>query len=162
MLTSLRAILRTAAKSLGVERAAYAAEIEEIWPEIVGARAAEHTRPAGLRGATLVVDTAPGLWVQELTAQRAKVVGEINRRLGGSVIDDIRFRQRPVRPGSSRTRATGAPTSTVAQPGSPPELSPGEIAAIEQAMAEIKDPEIREAARKAMVSQAHWKKRQGR
>lgn len=95
MLTPLRSILKAAAKSLGVERAAHTAFIAEMWPEIVGPDAAAHTRTSGLRGGTLLVDTEPGLWVQELTAQRTRFIREINRRLGDAVVEDIRFRQRP-------------------------------------------------------------------
>lgn len=95
MLTPLREILKAAAKSLGVQRAAYAALVEEVWPEVVGREAAAHTQTAGLRGGTLLVDAEPGPWAQELTAQRARFIEEINRRLGDPVISEIRVRQKP-------------------------------------------------------------------
>lgn len=155
MLTSLRAILRAAARSLGVERAAYAALIEELWPEIIGSDAAAHTRPVGLRGTTLLVDAdaEAGLWAQELSAQRAKFVTEINRRLGAKAVTEIRFRQ---------TTAPGVfPAFVKGKPVTPdePALTPDEEAAIERAVGEIGDPEMREAARRAMTSQVRWRKR---
>lgn len=93
MLTPLRSILKAAAKSLGLERAAHAAFIEELWPEIAGPEIAPHTRVTGLRGGILLVDTEPGPWAQELTVQRIRYVNELNRHLGEHVVDDIRFRQ---------------------------------------------------------------------
>src|SRR2546428_341479 len=58
-LTSLRAILRSAATALGVERAAHEALIAEMWSEIAGQEAAAHAHPAELRGTTLLVEEEP-------------------------------------------------------------------------------------------------------
>jgi len=99
MLTPLRSILKSAAKSLGLERAANAAFVAELWPEVAGLEAAAHTRVRGLRGRTLLIDTEPGPWAQDLTAQRARYVREINRRVGEDVdvVEEIRFQQRPLK-----------------------------------------------------------------
>ncbi|HEU4798815.1 MAG TPA: DUF721 domain-containing protein [bacterium] len=153
MLTSLRAILKGAARSLGVERAAYAALIQEMWPEIVGATAAEHSRPLGLRGGVLLAEAEAGVWTQELSAQRGRYAAEINRLLGAKAVTEIRFRQVPgwtARESPPRDEGTEAGDS---------DLSAEEIAAVDLAAGEIDDPEVREAARKAMLSQAKWRKR---
>jgi len=152
VLTSLRAILKGAARALGVERAAYAALIEEMWPEIVGATAAAHSRPAGLRGGVLLAEAEAGMWAQELSAQRGRYAAEINRLLGVQAVTEIRFRQiagwiaRERSPGNGETEGTE-------------ELSAEEIAAVDLAAEQIADPEVREAALKAMLSQARWRKR---
>jgi len=96
MLTPLRSILKSAAKSLGLERAANAAFVEELWPEVAGKEVAAHTRVQGLRGRTLLIDTEPGPWAQDLTVQRARYVQELNRRMGENVVEEIRLRQRPL------------------------------------------------------------------
>src|SRR2546427_9912926 len=106
-LTSLRAMLRSAASALGVERAAHEALIAEMWPEIAGREAAAHAHPAELRGTTLLVDVEPGLWVQELSARRGQFVGAINRRLGGRVVAEIRIR--PGRDAAGEPGPEGAP-----------------------------------------------------
>ncbi len=153
-LTSLRTILRSAAAALGVERAAYEAMIQEMWAEIVGEGAA-YSRPAGLRGTTLVVEVEPGLWVQELSARRGGIVEEINRRLGVRAVAEMRLRPRTGPPAAPAT--LGAPAVPQAQE---PALSGEETAAIERTVAEIADPELRATARKVMESQLLWKKRQ--
>jgi hypothetical protein len=160
VLTSLRAILRGAAKSLGVERAANAALIEEMWADVIGPEGAAHCRMAGLRGTVVLADAEAGPWAQELSARRGRIIVEINRRLGGGVVTEIRFRQtgRPLPP-------TPAPASP-ARPGREPEreavgagvVSPDELAAVERVVAEIGDAEIREGARRAMISQLKWRK----
>ncbi len=154
MLTHLRTILRSAAKSLGVERAAYAALAEELWPEVVGAEAAAATRVTGLRAGVLLVDAQPGMWAQELSARRSQLAASLNHILGEAIIKEIRIRQHAFHPRPS----TPAP-STPARPAA--ELSAGDLAAIEQAAAEIEDPELREITRRAMISQARWRHRQG-
>lgn len=152
MLTSLRMLLRDVAKSLGVERAAYAALIEEMWPEIVGADAAEHSRPAGLRGGVLLVEAEGGMWAQELSAQRAHFAAEINRRLGARAVGEIRVRQVV----QAATRPDALPDAP-AEP--PPDPSPEAVAAVEQAIAEVADPALRDAARRAWLRQLMWRKR---
>ncbi len=153
MLTALRAILRTAARSLGVERAAAMAAINEGWAEIGGVAMAAHTKPAGLRGDVLWVDAEPGPWAQDLSGRRTQVIAYLNT-LEGVAIREIRVRQR-----------VGVYTARPTKPHPPatpeePSLTPEELARIDQTVAEIRDAEVREAAKRAMVSQWRWRKRQ--
>lgn len=169
MLTSLRTILRTAARALGVERAAHAALIEEVWPEVVGLEGAAHSRVLGVRGTVVLAEAEAGPWTQELSAQRGRFMAEINRRLGGAVVTDIRFRQSttPVVPSSRRGSGRSAGTALRTAPGErggaeptgEPPLSAEELAAVERAVEQIQDSEVREAARRAMISQMRWRKR---
>jgi len=152
-LTSLRAILRSAATALGVERAAHEALIAEMWSEIAGQEAAAHAHPAELRGTTLLVEVEQGLWVQELSARRGQFVEAINRRLGGRVVADIR-----IRPGRSAVVEPG-PGGAAPAEGGGPELSEQELSTIDRTVAEIPDQELREAARRAMHSEMMWRKR---
>jgi hypothetical protein len=152
MLTSLRSLLRGAAKSLGVERAAFAALIAEMWPEIVGPEASAHSRPIGLRGSVLLAEAETGLWAQELSARRGGFAAEINRRLGAPAVAEIRFKQVAgwrTPPAGDAPQPADAPTALTAE----------ESASVERAAAEIADPEVREAAKKAMRSQIAWRKR---
>jgi hypothetical protein len=151
-LTHLRTILRSAAKSLGVERAAHAALAAEMWPDVVGPEAAAATRVDGLRGGTLLVSAQPGLWAQELSARRSQLAAALNAALGGPVIDDIRIRQRQFEP-TQPTRPT-QPTQSLATE----DIGDEARAAIERAAGEIEDPELREITTRAMISQARWKR----
>src|SRR3989454_8326707 len=122
-LTSLRAILRSAATALGVERAAHEALIAEMWSEIAGQEAAAHAHPAELRGTTLLVEVEQGLWVQELSARRGQFVEAINRRLGGRIVAEIRIRP-------SRGAVEPGPGAAAPAEGGGPELSAQELGTI--------------------------------
>ncbi len=152
-LTSLRAILRSAAAAWGVERAAHEAMIVEMWADVAGAEGAAHSKPAGLRGTTLLVTTDPGLWVQELSARRGRFADEINRRLGARVVTDIR-----IRPQANATSPPSALAGGTVRMET--ELSAEEQGAIDRTVAEIADPALRETARKVMADQMRWRKRQ--
>lgn len=166
MLTSLKAILRGAARTLGVERAANAALIEEMWVEVVGPAAAAHSRILGVRGTVVLAEAEAGPWTQDLSAQRGRFIGEINRRFGSQIVTEIRFRQttvpfpaaHPGRPSPPRPAddRVGAEEPRVEETA----VSPEDLAAVERTVAEIQDPEIREGARRAMVSQLKWRNRQ--
>ncbi len=155
MLTALRTILQTAAKSLGVERAAYTAMIGEFWDEVVGPQVAAYTVPSGLRGDLLWVDAEPGPWAQDLTLQRTQIARALNARLGSAVIRDIRVQQRVGV--VARRRRVAHPVPVAADE---PTLSPDELATIDRAAAEIPDEDLRAAAKRAMLSQWRWRKRQ--
>jgi len=154
VLTALRTILQAAAKSLGVERAAYAAMIDETWNEVVGPKLTAYTIPRGLRGDLLFVDAEPGPWAQDLALHRTKVIGELNARLGSAVIRDIRVRQRLGV--AQRRQSPHIAPLPVADRG----LSPEELATIDRAVAEIPDEDLRAAAKRAMLSQWRWRKQQ--
>lgn len=166
MLTSLRAILRGAARTLGVERAANAATITETWAEVVGPAAAAHSRILGVRGTVVLAEAEAGPWAQDLSAQRGRYIAEINRRCGGEVVTEIRFRQTTVPfptvpPGRAPgQRGAAGPRGGTEPPAHEEELSAEDLAAVERAVAEISDPEIREGARRVMMSQRRWQKRQ--
>jgi hypothetical protein len=124
-----------------------------MWADVAGAESAAHSKPAGLRGTTLLVNTDPGLWVQELSARRGRFADEINRRLGGRVVTDIRIRP--------QANAVSAPPAVLRDPEPiEDQLSAEEQGTIEQTVAEIADPALRETARKVMGDQMRWKKRQ--
>jgi len=127
--------------------------IVEMWADVAGAEGAAHSKPVGLRGTTLLVNTDPGLWVQELSARRGRFADEINRRLGARVVTDIRIR--PQANATSPPPAVAGGTVRIAT-----ELSAEEQGAIERAVAEIADPALREMARKVMADQMRWRKRQ--
>lgn len=153
MLTALRSILQAAVKSLGVERAAYAATIAEVWSEVVGADAAAYTRPSGLRGDVLWVEVEPGPRAQDFMLQRTKVVASLNGYLGGLVIRDIRVRQRL---GVGRSKVMAQRPMELDSPA----LSADELAQIDRITSEIADEELRAVAKQAMVSQWRWRKQQ--
>ncbi|MDD5556135.1 MAG: DUF721 domain-containing protein [bacterium] len=93
-------ILAKVLKKLGLERRAREARIVTEWERLVGGRIAAHTRPAGIRGVTLIVHVDSSVWLSELQRYfKEGMLERIRGELGDSRIRDIRFRIGEVGPG---------------------------------------------------------------
>lgn len=108
-------LVAEAVRSLVGPRRLRQAALLDAWPGVVGEPLARYTRPAGIRGTTLVVVTAvpgPGY---EIRLRRGELLEALNRRVGAvegaPVIEDL---QVVVRPG-------GAAAGFEADHGSRPE-----------------------------------------
>lgn len=63
------------------------------WPDVVGEAIATSTRPVETEGKTLIVEARDTVWCDQLARfYRKKIVAKLNRRLGGKLVTDIRFR----------------------------------------------------------------------
>ncbi len=63
------------------------------WPDVVGEVIARSTRPLETEGKTLVVEVRDAVWRDQLSRfYKARILRKLNARLGGSIIQDIRFR----------------------------------------------------------------------
>ncbi len=63
----------------------------EVWPEAVGERVASHTRAIAFHEGTLVVEVDSSTWMNELTYLKRRLIEELNRRLDGDVVRDVRL-----------------------------------------------------------------------
>jgi hypothetical protein len=63
----------------------------ELWPEVVGKDIAQRTCPYIIRGSILWVRVSDSVWMQQLHLQKPLILEEINKRLKGAVISDLRF-----------------------------------------------------------------------
>lgn len=77
---------------LGLDVAATAFRVGEVWPEAVGAEGARHSRPLGLRGSVLEVSVDTSVWCQQLQMRRREILSFLADRLGPDAPDDLRFR----------------------------------------------------------------------
>ncbi|MBD3222283.1 DUF721 domain-containing protein [bacterium] len=66
------------------------------WPELVGARLAQHVRAVDLRERVLYLDADHGAWRQEITLLMPRIRQRCAERFGDGVVEDIRW----IRPGS--------------------------------------------------------------
>ena len=108
-----------------------------IWAEVVGPVVAQNTSPEAVRNGTLYVRTASSTWTHELTMGfRHIYLRELNRRLGGEVLTDLRFLPPPLKP-----EAASSPTQPRLDLSGP--LDPSEQAWVESQLASIDDDELR-------------------
>lgn len=63
----------------------------ELWPEVVGKDIAQRTCPYVIRGSILWIRVSDSVWMQQLHLQKPLILEQINRRLKGAVISDLRF-----------------------------------------------------------------------
>ena len=63
----------------------------ELWPEVVGKDIAQRTCPYIIRGSVLWIRVSDSVWMQQLHLQKPLILEQINRRLKGAVISDLRF-----------------------------------------------------------------------
>jgi len=114
------------------------------WPRAVGPVVAAKSRAEEVRNGILVVRTAGSSWSQEISLMKYRILPELNRFCGASVIKDLRF------------RATGVPADDAADPDDTPTmddlarvaLSEDEVASLRADLEEaraIADEDIREA-----------------
>jgi len=80
---------------LGLGAARVAMRAQQCWPELVGAEAAAHSSPEGLRGGTLEVRVDASVWGQQLQLRSAEIVRGLRERLGEEAPSQLRFHVAP-------------------------------------------------------------------
>ncbi len=78
----------------GYERKARSdlSRVHRVWDDCVGAAIAANTRPVALKGARLVVVVTSSAWLHQLQFLKQDLIERLNRRAGGDIVEDIRFR----------------------------------------------------------------------
>jgi hypothetical protein len=87
--------------------------IAACWPELVGERVAEHSRPLELTRGVLVVTTGSSAWSQQLAFLSERILQGLRALPEGAGIRTLRFRVGTVRrrPAASRRRELSEPPS---------------------------------------------------
>ncbi|HEY0703074.1 MAG TPA: DUF721 domain-containing protein [Candidatus Acidoferrales bacterium] len=62
-----------------------------VWPSVVGATVAAHTRPVRCANGRLEVATDGKRWQVQLETMRAEFCMQVNRNWGGSLVREIEF-----------------------------------------------------------------------
>jgi predicted nucleic acid-binding Zn ribbon protein len=63
----------------------------DLWPDVVGPKVAARARAVSFRDGILTVSVESAAWMSELTYLRHRLVQELNRRLEGQVVREIRI-----------------------------------------------------------------------
>ena len=78
-------------RQLGLEQQLLGWRAVSEWEQLVGPRVAQHTRAVAFRDGTLQVEVEGSAWMQELGFLKRDLVQKINRHLGASFVQDVRF-----------------------------------------------------------------------
>jgi predicted nucleic acid-binding Zn ribbon protein len=135
------------------------------WEQVAGPQAAAASRADSVRDGVLFVATRSSTWSHELSFHKTRLIAELNRRIGRSVIKDIQFRARGV-------EETPKPPQTPDHP-TPEELDLVRLPRCEQtalrrdleALFEtIPDADLRQMIARQMIRSArlrHWRLEHG-
>lgn len=112
------------------------------WLKIMGEQIAAHSCPLKWQKDALLVAVEHPTWVHELTLLKPKLLKKLNEHYPATKISDIRFVVEPLPYRHEKKEEDLRPARVP---------SNSEMEFIEQAAIQIKDPDIREAALKAMM-----------
>jgi len=62
-----------------------------LWDEVVGEKVAVVTKADRVESGTMVVKVETSVWRQELHMQKEEIINKLNKKIGTSVIREIRF-----------------------------------------------------------------------
>jgi len=87
------AILESVLESTGLRARKRERSVLESWAEIVGERAAAHTRAVDIADGVLVIEADHAAWRQELTLLIPAIIAKYNARHGEDTVREIRWRR---------------------------------------------------------------------
>jgi hypothetical protein len=144
-------ILGKASRDLRIDENIRRYGLWEKWSNIVGSEIAAHARPHRWQGHVLVVRVEHPAWIQELSYLKPQIMEKIQSAHIQSKLVDMRFEVGTLPKSPEQVLAEEAP---ILRP-----LDAEEEELVKRVTAEIDDPDIREAAAKAMRRSMAVKKR---
>jgi predicted nucleic acid-binding Zn ribbon protein len=78
-------------RRLGLDKELAAQRAVTIWPEVVGAKVAAHTKALAVEDKTLLVAVDGPVWMTQLVFLKAALMRKLCGRVGPGLIADIRF-----------------------------------------------------------------------
>lgn len=130
------------------------AQVADVWDDTVGPEVARRTAIRGLRDGELLVDVDSPVWGNELSAMSGQISDALNQTLGQRLVRSMRFtvtprvehRNRELKEQDESLNLYRCEQTEKAQ------LDHHDTAEIERMAAEIQDPELREVAVRAALS----------
>ena len=116
-----------------------------IWPRAVGEGISRAARPVSLKNNCLHVEVADSSWLYELEFRKQELLARINEHMEDSRVDEIRFTLSNAGITFNYDDEQGEPAA-ISRKATP--ISSGDDAAIEDAIADMGDEQLRRAAKK--------------
>ncbi|MBI5136777.1 MAG: DUF721 domain-containing protein [Nitrospirae bacterium] len=111
------------------------AQLRAAWPRVVGATVAAHSAPERLQNGRLTVTVDSSPWLTQLGFFKQKMQAQSNAVLGAERVTEVFLVVGRVGGGAPREKRPERP------------VSPAADAAVERMVAEVADPEVRDALR---------------
>ncbi len=136
-LKSVGSVLKESRSSL-LEGAA----VWRVWDEAVGPQISARAQPLSFQAGLLWVVVQNAAWMQELQFQAETLIATLNRSVGREMVREIRFRQGRFAPKKKKPEETERDLAESTPP--PPET----MHSIQDHTRKLKDPELREIAKR--------------
>ena len=88
---SLADILKLFIQKNRLEKGLVEAEVNRLWPEVMGSGVAHYTQKVQLKGSVLHVHLSSSVLREELMYGRKKIIAMLNEAFGGDYIDSIQL-----------------------------------------------------------------------
>jgi hypothetical protein len=143
---SIQSILEKTLKTLEIDVPLKTYSIVGAWKEIVGESVAGHSQPRSIRNQILFIDVVHPTWMQQLQFLKPTLLNQVNAFLGGTLIQDIRFKLGNVSP------PLPDPPKTLSMEDE--SLDQGTSDRIENLLEKIDDEEVRRSLREVLIKGA--------
>lgn len=147
-------MLEASLRRQGLAGRLHQAQAPALWPQAAGPELARHTRAIEVRDGTLWVAVRSSAWAAQMAFFRSDLLARLNERLGPPGLRGLHFRVGLPREDDAGEAGATAPVRL------PPPL-PAEVAEVEQAAAQVADPEVRRAWRRVLLSALIRRRRLG-
>ena len=138
----LAPVLAQALSQRGLGHLVLLARIVQHWRTIAGSQLAAVTQPESIRARVLFVTVRDAIWLQQVTFYQAQLLENMRQVLGNVPITKLHF---TLAMSSLRQPVLSAPDETL----EPLPLTAVEEQQVQEGIASIADPELREAVRRA-------------
>jgi hypothetical protein len=130
------------------------------WLSVVGPTVQSHTTGAYMREGTLIVYVDSPAWATELTAMSERYRTALNEEIGQELVREIRFSVSRKVVEQHRIVALEKEADDFYKEDDVPsvQLTETELAQLGASVADIQDPELREAVLRATVKDLEWKR----
>ena len=88
---SLKQVLNIYLHKAGLAKGVAQNTAISVWPDVVGEKISENTKPESVEHGTLTIRTTTPAWRQELQFQKQDIIMKLNKRIGKKAIKDIIF-----------------------------------------------------------------------
>src|SRR5215471_11420773 len=149
-LQALASVLAQALRQRGLSHLVLLGQIIRHWQTIAGPQLAAVTQPESIRARVLFVTVSDAIWLQQVTFYQAQLLDNMRRILGDVPITKLHF---TLARSSLRQPVSASPEAGL----EPVPLTAVEEQQVQDDTADIADPELREAVRRAW--QRGWQAR---
>jgi hypothetical protein len=139
-ISSLRKAIEGSMRELGLQKRLRVEQLTGLWPKIVGPAVAKISAPSQFRSGTLFIDVVDSIWMQELKFQEGELVDRVNAALGEPLVRRLFLQLARTSAPAPEPPSTSEPSGAAAHP-----LSPQQESALEREVANVRDPQLREA-----------------